>query len=126
MTEEDKPILEVYGLFAEWYKVEYMEGKGYPNLKDYGKIFTHTFKPFTNKKYGTHTWSIAINGQDKVLQTPSKIDIQPYNLHVYRNGWFVAMLSPHEGTGIYRLDDQFIDLLKHLLKRKRKEVLEAE
>ena len=124
---KNKPLVEVFTLFAKWYNEEMMKGQGYPNLRDYGKVFIHLFEPFTSKRFGTHTWAVAINGQEKELDDPiGKSTLQPYHMHVYRNGWFVATCSPHSGQGVYDLDNQFIELLEHLLKKKRKKELEAE
>lgn len=121
-----KKIIEVFGLFAEWYAEEFLKtGKG-TNMKDLGHVFVHEFKPFTTKRFGTHTWKVALNGQESELLDPiGNCGISPYHLHIYRDDWLVAVCTPLEGTSIEELDNQFGKLLKHLLKKKRKESIRA-
>jgi hypothetical protein len=125
---KEKPIaiIDVFGYFAEWYDKTFLQtGKGV-NMKDLGRVFTHKFKPFVHRKFGTHIWKVALNGQESELHDPiGNSGIAPYTMHVYRNDWLVAICTPLKGTGVYGLDKQFIELLKYLLKRKRKEQLEA-
>lgn len=128
---EQKKLTLVFSLFAEWYNKEFQETGKKPNLKELGKVFTHKFKKWTHKRFGTHQWQVCVNGQDTEQHDPIGLcGIQPYYMHLYRDGWLVGICNPYEGESVvhsgvlYPLDKEFRVLLKGLLKRKRKSSLE--
>lgn len=122
----------IFSLFAEWYNKTFQDPGipawlMLPNLKDLGRVFTHKFQKWTHWKFGTHQWQICVNGQDTEQLDPiGKCGIQPYHMHIYRDGWLVGICNPYEGESVvhsgilYTLDHEFIVLLKGLLKKKRK------
>lgn len=123
----EKPLVVIFQTFAEWYTKEYLETGKLPNLRELGEVFTHKFKRWTHYRFGTHQWQVCVNGQDTEQKDPiGECGIQPYHMHLYRDGWLVGICNPNEGDSVvhsgmlHGLDKEFHVLLKGLLKKKRK------
>lgn len=128
---DQQQITKVFSLFAKWYNQEFQATGKKPNLKELGKVFTHKFKKWRHKRFGTHQWQICVNGQDTEQLDPiGKCGIQPYHIHLYRDNWLVGICTPFEGESIvhsgmlYGLDQEFIVYMKSLLRKQRESPIE--